>query len=130
MEPVPDFLTIEETARVLRIGRTKAYAMGQQWRTTEGKSGIKVCEFGGQLRVPLAWLEDQLGAPLRSIPTPSGQTDKSESADQKQKAEGSAAEPVAPSLKVLPQPEAVTELRPQCTCEHASSDQLTLPLSA
>ncbi len=130
MEPVPDFLTIEETARVLRIGRTKAYAMGQQWRTTEGKSGIKVCEFGGQLRVPLAWLEDQLGAPLRFIPTPTGQITKSETAGPEQEPEGSAVKPGAPSLKILSQPEAATELRPQCTCGHASSDQLTLPLSA
>jgi len=65
---VPDLLTIEEAARVLRIGRTKAYAMGQEWRVTEGRSGIKVREFGGQLRVPRVWIEEQLGAPLRSIP--------------------------------------------------------------
>jgi len=54
---VPDLLTIEEAARVLRIGRTKAYAMGQEWRVTDGRSGIKVREFGGQLRVPRAWIE-------------------------------------------------------------------------
>ncbi len=65
---VPDLLTIEEAARVLRIGRTKAYAMGQEWRVTDGRSGIKVSEFGGQLRVPRVWIEEQLGAPLRSIP--------------------------------------------------------------
>ncbi len=68
MSLVPDLLTIEEAARVLRIGRTKAYAMGQEWRVTDGQSGIKVSEFGGQLRVPRVWLEEQLGAPLRSIP--------------------------------------------------------------
>lgn len=65
---VPDLLTIEEAARVLRIGRTKAYAMGQEWRATDGASGLKVSEFGGQLRVPRIWIEEQLGAPLRSIP--------------------------------------------------------------
>ena len=68
MSLVPDLLTIEEAARVLRIGRTKAYAMGQEWRVTDGQSGIKVKEFGGQLRVPRVWIEEQLGAPLRSIP--------------------------------------------------------------
>ena len=68
MSLVPDLLTIEEAARVLRIGRTKAYAMGQEWRVTDGRSGIKVREFGGQLRVPRVWIEEQLGAPLRSIP--------------------------------------------------------------
>ena len=68
MSLVPDLLTIEEAARVLRIGRTKAYAMGQEWRVTDGRSGIKVREFGGQLRVPRVWIEEQLGSPLRSIP--------------------------------------------------------------
>ena len=73
-EQPPDLLTIEEAARVLRIGRTKAYAMGQEWRVTDGQSGIKVREFGGQLRVPRVWIEEQLGAPLRSIPQRPGQS--------------------------------------------------------
>ena len=68
MNPVPDLLTIEEAARVLRIGRTKAYAMGQEWRVTNGESGIMVCEVGGQLRVPKVWIEAQLDAPLLHIP--------------------------------------------------------------
>lgn len=68
MDPTPDLLTIEEAARVLRIGRTKAYAMGQEYRTTNARSGMKVIEVGGQLRVPRAWLEDKLGAPVLSIP--------------------------------------------------------------
>ena len=68
MDPTPDLLTIEEAARVLRIGRTKAYAMGQEYRTTNARNGMKVIEIGGQLRVPRAWLEDKLGAPVLSIP--------------------------------------------------------------
>ena len=68
MDPTPDLLTIEEAARVLRIGRTKAYAMGQEYRTTNARSGMKVIEVGGQLRVPRAWLEDKLGAPVLTIP--------------------------------------------------------------
>ena len=68
MDPTPDLLTIEEAARVLRIGRTKAYAMGQEYRATNARSGMKVIEVGGQLRVPRAWLEDKLGAPVLSIP--------------------------------------------------------------
>lgn len=67
-EQPPDLLTIEEAARILRIGRTTAYAMGREWRVTDGRSGLKVSEFGGQLRVPRVWIEEQLGAPLRSIP--------------------------------------------------------------
>ena len=35
-ERPPDALTIEEAARVLSIGRTKAYAMSQELRATNG----------------------------------------------------------------------------------------------
>lgn len=68
MRPVPDFLTIPEAARVLRIGRTKAYAMALEWRVTGGKSGMKVVDIGGQYRVPKMWLEELLGAPIEFIP--------------------------------------------------------------
>ena len=70
MVPVPDFLTVMQAARVLQIGRTKAYAMAQEWRVTGGKSGMKVIEIGGQLRVPKAWLEELLSAPIEFIPDP------------------------------------------------------------
>ena len=61
---------MEEAARVLRISRTTAYAMALEWRVTGGKSGLKVIEIGGQLRVPRAWLEELLGAPIEHIPDP------------------------------------------------------------
>ena len=64
---VPDLLTVEEAARVLRIGRTKAYALTQAWRDSGGESGIPVIEIGG-LRVPKARLEEMIGAPILSLP--------------------------------------------------------------
>lgn len=70
MSPVPDLLTVGEAERLLRIGRTKAYALTQEWRATGGQSGIKVIEIGGQLRVPKVWLEELVGAPIESIPDP------------------------------------------------------------
>ncbi len=70
MTPVPDLLTVEEAARLLRIGRTKAYALTQEWRATGGKSGIKVIEVGGRLRVPRVWLEELISAPIEFIPDP------------------------------------------------------------
>jgi len=36
MTGLPDLLTVEEAARILRIGRTKAYAMAREWRRTGG----------------------------------------------------------------------------------------------
>ncbi len=64
MEAVPRLLTVEEAARVLRIGRTKAYAMAQEWRATGGESGLPVVDFGNVLRVPRCQLEVLLGQPL------------------------------------------------------------------
>jgi len=49
---VPDCLTVEEAARVLRVGRTSAYALARQWRDTGGRAGLPVVSFGTCLRVP------------------------------------------------------------------------------
>lgn len=64
MTGLPELLTIEEAARVIRVGRTKAYAMAQEWRATGGKSGLPVVDFGHALRVPLRQLETIVGGPL------------------------------------------------------------------
>lgn len=64
-------LTVLQAAWVLGIGRTKAYALTLEWRATGGKSGMKVVEVGGQLRVPRVWLEEWIGAPIEFVPRPS-----------------------------------------------------------
>ena len=107
---IPDFLTIEEAARLLRIGRTKAYAMSQEWRVTQGESGLKVCDIGGQLRVPRAWLEATLDAPVLSIPTAPGPKATS---DHDRRAADEPTQPAKPRRR-RPQPPA---------------NQLTLPFS-
>ena len=66
MTGLPDLLTVEEAARILRIGRTKAYAMASEWRRTGGKSGLPVVDIGG-LRVPTCLLEDMIGGPITSL---------------------------------------------------------------
>lgn len=48
----PQTLTVEEAAKVLRIGRTAAYALAREWRATNGASGLPVLELGRTLRVP------------------------------------------------------------------------------
>lgn len=53
-----EFLTIEEAAVLLRIGRTSAYALAREWRETGGRAGIPVVKLGRQLRVPRAALAD------------------------------------------------------------------------
>ena len=56
----PATLTVEEAAQVLRIGRTTAYALAREWRTTGGRSGLPVLELGPTLRVPRAALDHML----------------------------------------------------------------------
>lgn len=63
----PSLLTVEEAAAVMRIGRTKAYAMAREWRATGGASGLPVIDFGNTLRVPRHALESVIGAPITEI---------------------------------------------------------------
>ncbi len=61
---VPDFLTVEEAARVLRIGRTAAYALARVWRESGGREGLPVVPVGRLLRVPRAALEAMAGGAI------------------------------------------------------------------
>jgi hypothetical protein len=69
-EGVPVLLTVEEAGVVLRIGRTKAYAMARQWRETDGRSGLPVVDLGHVLRVPRRALEELIGAELADFDSP------------------------------------------------------------
>ena len=62
--PPPDFLTVEEVARIARIGRTTAYDIAREFEATAGASGLPVVRFGKQLRVPRYRLENWLGGPI------------------------------------------------------------------
>jgi excisionase family DNA binding protein len=62
LEELPAFLTVEEAATVLRIGRTSAYLLCQRWRLTGGETGLPVVRVGRQLRVPRAALERMTGS--------------------------------------------------------------------
>ena len=42
----PDFLTMEETAEILRIGRNQVYELARVWRASDGERGVPVVEFG------------------------------------------------------------------------------------
>lgn len=64
MAEVPVLLTVEEAGELLRIGRTKAYALTREWRETNGQSGLPVVDLGNVLRVPRKALEDLIGSDL------------------------------------------------------------------
>jgi excisionase family DNA binding protein len=76
----PQTLTIEEAAKVLRIGRTTAYALAREWRTTGGRSGLPVLALGRTLRVPRAALDRLLD--------PSSSADESTATGEEQRSSG------------------------------------------
>ena len=49
---LPDFLTVEEAATVLRLGRSQAYELTRVYRATGGRQGLPVVMLGRRLRVP------------------------------------------------------------------------------
>jgi len=79
-QPPPDFLTIEEAAQILRIGRTVAYAQAKEWRATGGESGLPVVSFGRVLRVPRAALAALAGGELAGSAVPESTPDDPEPA--------------------------------------------------
>ena len=60
----PDFLTVEEAADVLRIGRTSAYRQARRYLATNGEEGLCADRFGKQIRIPRCGIEKRLGGPI------------------------------------------------------------------
>jgi Helix-turn-helix domain len=49
----PQLLTVDEAARLLRIGRSRAYELANEYLNTGGTTGIPVYRLGpGCLRIP------------------------------------------------------------------------------
>lgn len=69
----PDFLTLDEAAAVLRVGRSTAYGEANAFERSGGRTGIPVVRYGKQFRVPRCLLEEQLGGPITwPLPTEAG----------------------------------------------------------
>jgi hypothetical protein len=75
-ESQPDFLTVEEAARIFRVGRTAAYEQARLWEETDGERGLPVVRFGRLMRVPRAALERIIGGPLTTPQSESGAVDR------------------------------------------------------
>ncbi|MGH8912183.1 MAG: helix-turn-helix domain-containing protein [Acidimicrobiia bacterium] len=69
---LPVFLKVEEAARILRISRTSAYELANQWLASEGRVGLPVVRLGRSLRVPRKAIEDMIGADLSGVSLPGG----------------------------------------------------------
>lgn len=66
---LPDVLTIDEAAAVLRISRGAAYQLAHDFLWSGGREGLPVFRLGRRLRVPKAALERLLA----SEPPPAGE---------------------------------------------------------
>jgi excisionase family DNA binding protein len=63
LDDLPEVLTVEEAASVLRIGRGAAYELARQWRESGGRHGLPVVTLGRSLRVPRSALRQLLESP-------------------------------------------------------------------
>lgn len=56
LDDLPAFMTVEQAAKVLQLGRSKTYELTVEWEASGGTSGIPFVRFGRQKRVPRAAL--------------------------------------------------------------------------
>jgi hypothetical protein len=63
LDGLPLMLTIAEAAVVLRVSRTTAYKLAEEWRTSGGRSGMPVVNLGRRLVVRRVDLATLVGLP-------------------------------------------------------------------
>ena len=51
-EGLPNLLTIEEAADVLRVSRSQGYVLARRYLDTKGGDGLPVLRLGARMRVP------------------------------------------------------------------------------
>ena len=70
---VPDFFTLPEAGKILRIGRNSAYKLAIEYEHSDGQSGLPFFWVGGLKRVSRLVLEQLLGGPI-TWPLPDADT--------------------------------------------------------
>lgn len=66
----PDFLTVDQTADVLQLGRSTTYELVGRFVRSAGADGIPAILVGGQYRIPRARLEEYAGRSITWPPPP------------------------------------------------------------
>ncbi len=69
LDDLPPFLTVEQAAKALQLGRSKTYELTVEWEQSAGVAGLPFVWFGHQKRVPRAALEQFIERTLGSPPT-------------------------------------------------------------
>lgn len=57
LDDLPVFMTIDQAAKVLQLGRSKTYELSVEWERSGGARGLPFVWFGHQKRIPRAALE-------------------------------------------------------------------------
>ena len=57
LDDLPPFLTVGQAAKLLQLGRSKAYELTVEWERSDNRSGLPFVWFGQQKRIPRAALE-------------------------------------------------------------------------
>ena len=68
LDDLPPFMTVEQAATVLQLGRSKTYELTVEWERSCGASGLPFVRFGAQKRVPRAALVRLIEATLVQPP--------------------------------------------------------------
>lgn len=63
IDDLPLMLTVAEAAVVLRVSRTTAYKLADDWRTSNGREGLPVIKLGRRLVVRRVDLAELVGLP-------------------------------------------------------------------
>ncbi|HEX9682447.1 MAG TPA: hypothetical protein VGA13_05155 [Acidimicrobiales bacterium] len=96
-DEAPEFLTIEEAMRVVRLGRSRAYEEARLYERTGGAEGLIPVKRAGRLfRVPRALLEQVAGGPIQVRPAdaaPEPPVDEATTAPEPTPSEAPPAEP-------------------------------------
>lgn len=56
LDELPPFLTVEQAAQVLQLGRSKTYELTVEYDRSSGRTGLPYLWFGHQKRIPRAVL--------------------------------------------------------------------------
>jgi excisionase family DNA binding protein len=68
LDDLPPFMTVEQAAEVLQLGRSKTYELTVEWERTGGRSGLPFLWFGGQKRIPRVGLARLVDSALHNPP--------------------------------------------------------------
>jgi excisionase family DNA binding protein len=63
IDDLPLMLTVAEAAVVLRVSRTTAYKLAENWRSSGGREGLPVIKLGRRLVVRRVDLAELVGMP-------------------------------------------------------------------